>query len=79
MEFNTIFNSFNNEYLGKVPLGIINEGHIDAISSIRKARNCIVHRQGVIDEKIDCENDKYFELKWFYTKSYVILSDGLNV
>ena len=68
-----------NKYSEKVPLQVINEDHIDALCSIRKARNCIVHNDGIVDEETVAKTVDLFELKYFYVKDYVIFSDGSKI
>ena len=48
--------------------------YIEQISSINQARNCFVHRRGLLDEN-DCQND-IFELQWKALELYIERLDG---
>lgn len=75
-KFKVLISAMNESYCQKVPLNIICNEQIEAIYSIRKARNSIVHNFGMVDEQILSESSDIFELKWFYIKDYFALSDG---
>lgn len=68
------------KYLNKVPLGIISDEQISAINTIRDARNCLVHRQGIVDSKmINSKDNNLFELKYYYIKDYLVLTDNSKI
>ncbi len=72
-----ICEKISDKYLNKVPLSDISEDEIAAIKTIRDARNCLVHRQGIVDEKMtSSKENNLFELKYYYVKDYLVLIDG---
>lgn len=62
-------------YSDQFPLEQISEKMIKAVGSIRLARNCIVHHNGIVRERITNE-DGIFELGWFYIKDFHLFEDG---
>jgi len=79
-KLNKVYKKICNKYSNKVPLMDISDDEIDAINTIntiRQARNCLVHRQGIVDDKITSSKEKnIFELKYYYIKDYLVLIDG---
>jgi hypothetical protein len=75
-----IYEKICDKYLNKVPLRVISDDQISAINTIREARNCLVHRQGIVDTKmINSKENNLFELKYYYIKDYLILTDGSKI
>lgn len=66
------------KYSDKFPLGDISIDELNAIDSIRLARNCIVHNKSITNEQMVKGKD-FFELGWFYIKDYYILANGSKI
>lgn len=75
-----IYEKIWDKYSNKVPLRVISDDQISAINTIREARNCLVHRQGIVDTKmIKSKDNNLFELKYYYIKDYLVLTDGSKI
>lgn len=51
----------------------------DGILSINKARNCLVHREGVVDSKEDCSSDGSLTVMWRRIELYVNGQEGERI
>lgn len=54
----------------------LDSDYVEAIKSITRARNCLIHRHGVVDQKDCLEGASHLEICWRGVNFYVDEADG---